>query len=181
MLPRAAHCSYVRSRRGLLYHCRCVPRCSEPLRDERCPPHATPRAWLVSSTLTGHPTRRFNPCVLCRQVKELFTSNMTALGIPTITAPGESFHIDWINATDDRETLIEIATKSYLDWYMLTQVRVPGLQASGPRSVLVATALHASRQQKLTMSLDTVCRWTDSRCLPAVTASVQPTALWRAR
>ena len=72
------------------------------------------------------------PWVARRQVKELFLSNMTALGIPTITAAGESFHIDWINATDDRETLIEIATKSYLDWYMLTQVCTPHLQGPGP-------------------------------------------------
>ena len=59
-----------------------------------------------------------------RQVRKLFTANMTALGIPTVAAPGESFHIDWINATDDREALIEVARKSYLDWYMLTQARI---------------------------------------------------------
>ena len=58
-------------------------------------------------------------------MRDLFVANMTALGIPAVVAPGETLHIDWINGTAPAETLLEIASKSYLDWYMLTQARVP--------------------------------------------------------
>jgi hypothetical protein len=49
--------------------------------------------------------------------------NATERGIPTVVAPGETLHIDWLNVTSaDGETLIQTVSKSYLDWYMLTQV-----------------------------------------------------------
>jgi len=57
-------------------------------------------------------------------VARLFVGNATERGIPTVLAPGESLHIDWVNATaQDPEALIVSASKSYLDWYMLTQAR----------------------------------------------------------
>ena len=75
-------------------------------------------------------------------------SNMTALGIPTITAPGESFHIDWINATENRETLIGVASKSYLDWYMLTQVRARPVGLLGLIDILSKLCLYCSTLRK---------------------------------
>ena len=58
------------------------------------------------------------------QMRQLFRANMTALGIPTFVTPGETLHIDWVNATTSTpETLLDIAGKTYLDWYMLTQAR----------------------------------------------------------
>ena len=61
---------------------------------------------------------------------KLFVGNATERGIPIVQAPGESLHIDWVNVTAmDQETLIRTASKSYLDWYMLTQAR-----ARGPKS-----------------------------------------------
>ena len=68
------------------------------------------------------------------QVARLFVGNATERGIPTVLAPGESLHIDWVNATaQDPEALIVSASKSYLDWYMLTQARAstPAFTCSG--------------------------------------------------
>ncbi len=60
------------------------------------------------------------------QMRQLFRANMTALGIPTVVTPGETLHIDWVNATTSTpEALLEVAGKTYLDWYMLTQARGP--------------------------------------------------------
>ena len=57
-------------------------------------------------------------------MRQLFLANMTALGIPTVVSPGKTLHIDWVNATTSTpETLLELAGKSYVDWYMLTQAR----------------------------------------------------------
>ena len=59
---------------------------------------------------------------------------MTALGIPAVVAPGETLHIDWVNATElSPDAMLEIAGKAYLDWYMLTQAR--GLYANNCRPV----------------------------------------------
>ena len=69
-------------------------------------------------------SKEFSHAHPARQVATLFVGNATERGITTVLAPGESLHIDWVNATaQDPESLIQSASKSYLDWYMLTQVR----------------------------------------------------------
>ena len=63
--------------------------------------------------------------------------NATERGIPTIQAPGESLHIDWLNVTaSDEETLLQTVSKSYLDWYMLTQVNATPWQTPGSKTKL---------------------------------------------
>ena len=60
----------------------------------------------------------------CVQLQRLFRANMTAVGIPTITAPGKTVHFDWVNgSTAPLVELLEAARKTYLDWFMLTQAR----------------------------------------------------------
>ena len=96
---------------------RAAPRCAMP-----CHP-AAGAAHILCLALPAapHGCRARTVRVLRRQVKELFTSNMSALGIPTVMVPGESAHIDFINGTD-REATIVASQKTYLDWYLLTQV-----------------------------------------------------------
>ena len=55
------------------------------------------------------------------------TSGLTQAGIEVLAAPGESTHIDFVNSTS-YEGQLEAAGKAYLDWYMLTQVRGPGVR-----------------------------------------------------
>ena len=67
------------------------------------------------------------------QVAKLFVGNATERGIPTIEAPGEALHIDWLNFTaSDDEFQIQMSSKSYLDWYMLTKARSRPCQDPGP-------------------------------------------------
>ncbi len=43
--------------------------------------------------------------------------------IEVVSAPGEAIHIDWVNTTTATpEELVQQASKTYLDWHMLTQV-----------------------------------------------------------
>ena len=84
---------------------------------------------LLSILLCANGAGGQTASVLLRQVKQLFTSNMSALGIPTVMVPGEASHIDFINGTD-REAVIVAAQGTYLDWYMLTQVCTLHLAAS---------------------------------------------------
>ena len=53
-------------------------------------------------------------------IKKL-TASLAVRGIGVITSEGTPLHIDHINATDSQE-LVVAAAKSYVDWYMLTQV-----------------------------------------------------------
>ena len=44
--------------------------------------------------------------------------------IEVVSAPGEAIHIDWVNTTAATpDELVQQASKTYLDWYMLTQAR----------------------------------------------------------
>ena len=71
--------------------------------------------------------------------------NATERGIPVFEAPGESLHIDWLNVTaNDDKALINIASKSYLDWYMLTQVRSDPVRAYAPVGTVSNHACSAS-------------------------------------
>ena len=53
------------------------------------------------------------------------TASLTAQGIGVVTSEGMPMHIDFLKATstEGREELLVAASKVYLDWYMLTQVR----------------------------------------------------------
>ena len=75
-------------------------------------------------------------------MRQLFRANMTVLGIPIIVTPGETLHIDWVNATTSSpETLLDIAGKTYLDWYMLTQARGPCAAMMLTRTLIGAPTL----------------------------------------
>ena len=52
------------------------------------------------------------------------TASLAARGIAVIMSEGTPLHIDHLNATDAKE-LVGAAAKSYVDWYMLTQVGEP--------------------------------------------------------
>ena len=85
-----------------------------------------PRAHATSATPTSAAEDRAHLARVRAQIRQLFLSNMTALGIPAVVAPGETLHIDWVNATElSPDAMLEIAGKAYLDWYMLTQARGP--------------------------------------------------------
>jgi len=52
--------------------------------------------------------------------------------IEVVSAPGEAIHIDWVNTTASTpEDLVQQASKTYLDWHMLTQVRASSMPLSG--------------------------------------------------
>ena len=64
-------------------------------------------------------------------------------GLEVVTAPGEAIHIDWVNTTAATpEELIEQASKTYLDWYLLTQVRSSGEVRPAARVELRMPAEH---------------------------------------
>ena len=52
------------------------------------------------------------------------TASLAARGIDVVTSEGAPLHIDHLTTTDAQE-LVDTAAKSYVDWYMLTQVGVP--------------------------------------------------------
>ena len=59
----------------------------------------------------------------------MFIDEVASRGLDVMTAPGEAIHIDWVNTTAATpDELIEQASKTYLDWYMLTQVRCGDLE-----------------------------------------------------
>jgi hypothetical protein len=58
------------------------------------------------------------------------TTSLAARGIGVVTSDGVPLHIDHINMTET-EDLIGAAAKSYVDWYMLTQVRTESCRALG--------------------------------------------------
>ena len=59
------------------------------------------------------------------QAARVFMDELARHKIEVVSAPGEAIHIDWVNTTAATpEDLIQQASKTYLDWYMLTQVSV---------------------------------------------------------
>jgi hypothetical protein len=53
------------------------------------------------------------------------TASLTARGIGVVTSDGMPMHIRFLKATsaETREEVTVTASKVFLDWYMLTQVR----------------------------------------------------------
>jgi ribose/xylose/arabinose/galactoside ABC-type transport system permease subunit len=64
-------------------------------------------------------------CCARMQVIATLSASLTARGIGVVTSDGTPMHIDFLEATptETREQLSVTASKVYLDWYMLTQVR----------------------------------------------------------
>ena len=55
------------------------------------------------------------------------TASLATRGIGVVTSGGAPRHIDFLNKTVSTGSLEELtvaASKSYLDWYMLTQARM---------------------------------------------------------
>ena len=71
----------------------------------------------------------------CTQAARVFIDEVASRGLDVMTAPGEAIHIDWVNTTSATpDELIEQASKTYLDWYMLTQVRRSDVEPRGQGS-----------------------------------------------
>ena len=82
------------------------------------------------------------------QAARVFIDEATSWGLEVMTAPGEAIHIDWVNTTvATPDELIQQASKTYLDWYMLTQVRCYFFDALNPGSVTINVVAHAESQE----------------------------------
>ena len=98
--------------------------------------------WLrggAEPVLRSSPARRRNgrpDCDVCLSAPLQAIANLTAgfaaRGIGVVTSDGVPLHIDHINATET-EDLVGAAAKSYVDWYMLTQVHIKPCRVLGPR------------------------------------------------
>ena len=62
------------------------------------------------------------------QAARVFMDELARHKIEVVSAPGEAIHIDWVNTTAATpEDLVQQASKTYLDWHMLTQVRAASM------------------------------------------------------
>ena len=74
-----------------------------------------PQIAIIRSVQTG---------TVGSQAAGVFIDELASRGLEVMTAPGEAIHIDWVNTTSATpDELIQQASKTYLDWYLLTQVR----------------------------------------------------------
>ena len=83
-------------------------------------------SFCIAPAIEGHDS---SPQYL--QAINNLTASLAARGIAVVTSEGAPLHIDHLNMTD-AQGLIAAAAKSYVDWYMLTQVGVPGPLALAP-------------------------------------------------
>ena len=63
-------------------------------------------------------------CCACMQAISNLTASLTARGIGVVSSSGTPMHISFLKATrtETLEELTVMASKVFLDWYMLTQV-----------------------------------------------------------
>ena len=122
------------------------------------------RTWLAKSFLRASLQDRSGMeitqwvSVAREQAVSNLTTKLSARNISVVVSDGEALHIDQINATEVSD-LAGAAAKTYLDWYMLTQVRCgTGFRAgTGSRSTFGRCLQRPSMPERLVSTPHSAC------------------------